>query len=326
MKGGAMRCPFLQEAQVKFCRASTYKKMIVRSSENQKQERCSSAEWRTCPSLKMSHEEHPSQDHCPFLEERLVQYCSGATGIMKYVPYAETALFRCGTDSHQYCETYIGIAHPGTSTQSSAVSPWETGSGPKSPTLEETICIPERVAFAPNHMWLDVSQDGWWHVGIDAFLAGILGRLERVTYATSKGIDRPTVAFRVRGVSLPVVFPLQMNIERTNPAVTVHPDKLLSEPYTLGWLFEGREPDHQVPDGKQNMPLLRGDTARGWMERELHRVTEFAHNAIPRQSGTDVPLMADGGVPRVGFLQQLSPEEILRLFNEFFSPYITWKG
>ena len=106
-----MRCPFLREAQVKFCCASEFKKMIVRSQGDESNEICSSSAYAACPSVKQRHEELPSQAHCPFLQESLVQYCSGAS-VVKYVPYSDPSLSRCGTSSHRYCELFLMISHP----------------------------------------------------------------------------------------------------------------------------------------------------------------------------------------------------------------------
>ena len=106
-----MRCPFLREAQVKFCRASAYRKMIVRLAEQPEHERCSSREYVNCPAAKQHMEDRPSIDHCPFLHESLVQYCTAAA-VTKYIPYTESVLSQCGTESHKYCELYLGLAQP----------------------------------------------------------------------------------------------------------------------------------------------------------------------------------------------------------------------
>ena len=48
------------------------------------------------------------------------------------------------------------------------------------------------------------------------------------------------------------------------------PARITSEPYTLGWLFEGSAPGwNPSPD------LLTGPAVRGWMRHEVRRMTEF---------------------------------------------------
>ena len=109
-----MRCPFLCEARVKSCGASDFKKMIVRIpslSENETNERCSTGEYVTCPWVKQRHEEFPNEARCPFLQESLAQYCSGSS-VVKYVPYSDPSLTRCGTSSHRYCELFLMLSHP----------------------------------------------------------------------------------------------------------------------------------------------------------------------------------------------------------------------
>ena len=105
----AIRCPFLREAQVKYCQGSAIKKMIVRTENNPDDERCSSGEYVHCPSLKQHHEEYSPGTRCPFLQESLVQYCS-ASSVVKFIPYSESSIIRCGNDAHRYCDLFLSLA------------------------------------------------------------------------------------------------------------------------------------------------------------------------------------------------------------------------
>lgn len=104
-----MRCPLLREAQVRFCTASPYRKLIVRLPVKPEQERCSCAEYVHCPSARQHFEERPSADHCPFLQESLMQYC-GAAAIPKYIPYSEAVASRCSGDGHCQCVAFAARA------------------------------------------------------------------------------------------------------------------------------------------------------------------------------------------------------------------------
>jgi hypothetical protein len=83
------------------------------------------------------------------------------------------------------------------------------------------------------------------------------------------------------------------------------PARLASEPYSAGWLFEGKA----APETTAN--LLQGADARRWMDGEQHRMNEFL------QEGTQ--LAADGGLFIPGVASLLEREQLLALFHEFFS-------
>jgi hypothetical protein len=106
-----MRCPFLREAQVKFCQVAPSRKMILRIPVQGVHEKCSSADYVTCSAAKEYHEEIPNQDRCPFLQESLMQYCAAAP-VIKLLPYSESILSRCGNHDHLCCEVYLSMADP----------------------------------------------------------------------------------------------------------------------------------------------------------------------------------------------------------------------
>ncbi len=118
-----MNCPFLREAQVRSCQASHVRKLIVDGIGTAADVTCLTEAHVNCASF---HEQHAVSDgpaRCPFLHERLMQYC-GVQAVPKMVPYSE--LSRCGSESFRYCELYLDIARPRRdqgSEQSSGVTP-----------------------------------------------------------------------------------------------------------------------------------------------------------------------------------------------------------
>lgn len=317
-----MRCPFLREAQVKSCRASAFRKMIVRMPGQLNNERCSSPEYVNCPAAKQHHEDQPSLVHCPFLNESLVQYCA-AGSVTKYIPYSEAVLSHCGTESHKYCELYLALANP------DQANFHEFDVAEKNLDVDRTkehvvddVRVPGWLWYSPNHMWLDVNADGCVHVGIDAFLAKILGSLERLSFVTTKGINRPTVVFTVNGVDLQMVFPNQLNITNLNSYLRTNSSKMFSDPYTLGWLFEGTEVRDASSKKESSLynGLVSGASAVAWMQDEIKRITQLAHQLSHKADAQGSVLMADGGGVQHGIVQHLTRDEILHLFNEFFSP------
>lgn len=337
-----MRCPFLREAQVKFCCASEFKKLIVRAQMQpnmhgglESGERCSSPAYVTCPSAKQRFEDLPSQDHCPFLQEALCQYCSAAS-VVKYVPYSDPGLTRCGTSSHRYCELLMTMQNPRLLTPHDVIAP-ELDSEDEDSNgywVVDGIQTVGWLHYSPNHMWADFDEDGICHIGIDAFLAKVLGHVEKLTFATAGGEHTPAVSVTVNGVDLQMIFPKRISVSSINTHLRVEPDKIVSDPYTLGWLFEGKfqsAPDRErsasgTSSNKVKEGLIRGIKAKGWMQEETRRLTEFVSGMLPGEAAAvgdrsrESRLMADGGMFTENIFNNLSKGEILSLYNEFFSP------
>lgn len=311
-----MRCPFLREAQVKFCRASVYKKMIVRLPDQPGNERCSSKEYVNCPAAKQYIEDMPSIDHCPFLHESLVQYCT-ASAVTKYIPYSESVNSQCGTDSHRYCDLYLAIAHP--EMQHGPILNSDntiTRSGKE--YLVDNIRVPENLWFSPNHMWMEISTEGIIHIGIDEFMVKLLGHIESLAFVTTTGIQRPTVVLTVHGFDMNLTFPYHVHITKANTYLRSNPQKILADPYHLGWLFEGIV-EKSVHIKEAFGGLIQGTEAVNWIDDELKRINSFTHELSSRPDMQGAVLMADGGSVQTGISYLLQRDDFLQLCNQFFT-------
>jgi glycine cleavage system H lipoate-binding protein len=294
--------------------------MIVRTPLGVGIERCSSPDYVNCPAVKQHHEELPNQSHCPFLQESLAQYCSAAT-VTKYVPYSESLLSRCSNESHRYCELFLAVTRAHDEKPSGVEENAATAEKENDSSIYEVegIRMPGDLSYSLNHMWLHVDRDGSYHVGIDAFVAKVLGRVERLSYVTLHGVDRPSAVFTVNGADLQIIFPNRMLLTGTNSYLRANLEKLIADPYRAGWLFEGKDPKGSAHQ-KDSIPtagLIRDDNARQWMGEEVQRLSSFVHEELSRQEG----VMMDGGSFVDGVALQLNREELLHLCNEFFSPY-----
>lgn len=282
-----MTCPFLREAQVKYCRSAAVRKLIPLTLAAKSDEKCGSAAYISC-AVYAAHQEDdaPASGPCPFLRESLMQYC-GAAPVAKFVPYSESLISRCGNDSFRYCEVYLGMAHPSVGS--------EQGDG---------LATPGWLRYSANHMWLDVTEDGVCHAGIDAFLSRALGKVDRVSYVWQKGARRPAAVLTVNGIDLEVTFPNTMMLTGCNLYLRADPSRLATDPYTSGWLFEG------TPLDETSRGLMDGATAVNWMHGEQARMNEF----LQQQTGCT----ADGGMFATGLPRVLEREQALELFHEFF--------
>lgn len=321
-----MRCPFLREAQVRYCRASAFRKMIVQTSGHQEDDRCTSPDFVNCPAAQAHLDAHADGSRCPCLQDALTQFCAAAS-VTKYIPYSEEVLSHCGTDSHKYCELFLALANPDHTHVAEHTAPLAATEDPSGEYLVEGIRVCGHLAYSANHMWTDIGSDGVVHIGIDGFLAAMIDTIDRVTFVTTHGVHRPTIVLTIHGVDLQMVFPRPVRITTPNLYLRSHPATILTDPYTLGWLFEGYvggiDADREVKALKDG--LVTGKAAADWMQAEVQRMSKMAHELSTVQDAGGPVVMADGGSVQPGFTRHLTREDLLRVFNEFFSPFAAWR-
>jgi glycine cleavage system H lipoate-binding protein len=307
-----VRCPFLREEQVKSCRAAPFRKPLARSVLKGADERCTSPAHVSCPVAPHSRQAHPAPARCPFLQESLVQFCAAAP-LPTYVPWSESQDLRCSHDGHRFCEAYLGASGP------RGRGPARRGADPAEAAIHEVgdLPMPGWLAYAPNHLWLDLGDDGLLHIGADAFLARLVGRVEGLAFLAVRGRARPTVVLRAGDVDLTLSFPHPLQLVAANTRLRADLARLTADPYGLGWLFEARSP--QEPAALET-GLRRGEAARAWMARELRRTAELVLESAGPRAGLG-PLLADGGGLAGDLLRHLRREEVLRLFAELFAPF-----
>ena len=142
-----MSCPFLREGRARYCHAAPVRKLILDGPGATDGGRCASARYVDCVLALKS--ESPCE-RCPHLEEIRVQYC-GVSPIPKLVPFSDSELSSCTSNTYRYCDSYLHLAQPHVSTPASSL------------------------LYSQNHFWLDAEDSGLCHIGIDAFVAEIAG-------------------------------------------------------------------------------------------------------------------------------------------------------
>jgi len=282
-----MTCPFLREAQVKYCEAAAVRSLIPLAQADSGQEKCTGSDHVECRVFKNQRQPDTGNGGCPHLRESLMQYCSAAP-VTKFIPYSEALLSRCGNESHRYCEIYLRMAHPRAAADSA-----------------DEIAMPDWLHYSANHMWLDVSGSGMCHAGIDAFLGRALGPIEGVTYVRLAGRQRPAAVLRSAGTDFEIRFPNPFQVTACNLYLRANPSRLTQEPYTGGWLFEG------IPEGGTAANLRSGAEAREWMHAEQRRLSEY----VQQVAGVS----ADGGSAVPNLAAHLDRGRMIGLFHEFFS-------
>lgn len=290
-----MQCPFLKETRVRWCRAAGIRKPIPEAQSDDAACRCLDGRFRACQWV--SPEFRQSEPPCPHLEHALVQYCEAAP-LTRFVPFSEPLLTRCGSGAHKYCDFFLDILR--------AARP---------PLRDHEFAAPEDLSYTRNHWWIDLQEEGLCHMGVDAFLARLLGDVERAGILTSRGVACPAVVFTCRGKDFTASFPGQIRIEAANPHLRVAPGRMLREPYSMGWLFRGRISEDRLAELKASW--MTAAEARRLMEEDARLVNEMLQSLRPAGAA---PAMADGGMFEPGLLGLLEQEEALRLFHETGSP------
>jgi glycine cleavage system H lipoate-binding protein len=289
-----MQCPFLREAQVRQCRSAAVRKQILRTPHPSEQEKCSSPDYVSCPVYREQPASRPAAGRCPYLDESPMQFCAAAP-VEKYIPYSESLLSRCGSDRYRFCDLFLALSGPGIS---------------RAALDTDGITLPPGLGYSSNHFWFDPGAGDTWHIGIDGFLAKVLNRVEGLSFITTSGTRRPAVAFTVAGVDLQLVFPQPLPIAAVHCYLRARPELLTADPYGQGWLFEG--PATPVAG------LMEGERAAAWMRQEVERLSRYAHSHVAKNTPG---LVADGGGFAGDLLANLTRDDILALFHEFFSSY-----
>ncbi len=322
-----MRCPFLRDARVSYCRVAAVRKMIVASARDAVHERCSSAGYVECPAAAARLAREPIAARCPFLEDAAVQYCA-AESIRTYVPANDAATSCCNSTGYHYCESYLA-ASPGGGRSPRDPAPVPAAGANGGAIVVDGIPVPRHLWYAPNHMWLDVAEDGRCHVGVDGFFARAAGRVDAIGFAAQgPGCDQAHAVLTVNGLDMHLVFPVALAGVSPNVRLRSDPARLTSDPYGAGWLFAGTEPPMPgAPVGAAaSAGLIGGESAARWIFAETDRLAAFVHEAVERPRADGLRLAADGGRVAAGVAQHLDRGMLVRMFEEFFSPHLQWRA
>jgi len=319
-----MSCPFLREADVRYCEIAPFRKMIPRQAQTAATGRCSSPDYMGCPWVGSRSGTPVGALRCPFLREAMVQYC-GAAAVTRFIPHSDALHSFCQSEGYRYCDLYRDLAEAGGDRAGDVVAAplppehcFDTLGAAPSP-VQEAACDTGELSglvHAANHMWLDLRSDGSWHLGLDAFFADIMGHLDALTLTSRPGLSRPAVMVTVRGVALPMVFPHPLEIVVLNAALRGDPDRVVRDPYRSGWLYAGRSTgDAAAAGGGEHDGALRsGMRGRTWMVEERARLDRFVRD---QSAGGAVACLNDGGAVRMPLAPYLAPDDLLRLFEAF---------
>ncbi len=170
--------------------------------------------------------------------------------------------------------------------------------------------IPKGYCFHLGHAWAFDEGRQNARVGMDAFAANLLGKVDRIEVA---GLNRwvrqgqKICTITSGDVSVELLSPLEGVVISVNQDVLKDPNLAVKDPYKDGWICVVKAPEMDV--NLKN--LVQGAMIAPWMQNSLRRLT-----AITAQLG---PAMAqDGGLPVSGLLGQVEPGLQRTIINEVF--------
>ncbi|MBX2991220.1 MAG: hypothetical protein KF749_08630 [Bacteroidetes bacterium] len=175
--------------------------------------------------------------------------------------------------------------------------------------------LSDDLVLAPNHLWMRRERDNSITVGIDNFLFGLTGKVERIELPREGQIvgrgERPIV-LREKNKSLALDMPFEGQISAINHSALQSPSMASQNPYTTGWLFK------LIPaDGARSLTsFLSGERAIEWLKKQNDLVKEFLVARVPQ---LEFAAMQDGGVPAAGVLKEFDE----RVWEEFESTFLT---
>ncbi len=143
-----------------------------------------------------------------------------------------------------------------------------------------------------THMWLAPEAAGLARVGVDAVASLLVGRPERIEWATHGRLTRgaPLAFVVVGGRRVTLRCPVDGDVIEMNPALTTCPSHVGSSPLDQGWLVRLRP----TRLATQLRRMRTGEKLREWTREEMARLRALLLGRLP--SGSLVGATAlDGG-------------------------------
>lgn len=170
--------------------------------------------------------------------------------------------------------------------------------------------VPDNYAFHPGHTWvLDEGRQNA-RVGLDAFTANLLGKIDRIEVA---GLNRwvrqgqKLMTITSGALTFDMLAPIEGVITSVNHEAIKDPEIVTKDPYKAGWVCVIKSPEISM-----NMKnLVQGSLVSPWMQNSVAHVNALATQMAPA-------LAQDGGLPVKGLLTQIDTDSQRKLVNEFF--------
>jgi glycine cleavage system H lipoate-binding protein len=182
------------------------------------------------------------------------------------------------------------------------------------PGIDQGIGVPAGLFLHPGHTWMELQPVGTVRMGLDAFVAKALGRIDRIRLLVSESGQRirqgqPLFAVERDGKSVVLPSPVSGTLRSLNQAATEASAAATASPYRT-WLCV-IEPSRL---GQELFGLKVAESAKLWLQQEVSRFSDWITNLGARGV---VPALPDGGVPAVGVMGELEEAQWSEFQQEF---------
>jgi glycine cleavage system H protein len=187
----------------------------------------------------------------------------------------------------------------------------------RAPIAPVQATVPGGIFLSPQHSWLQILENGRVRIGLDALVAGLIGRINAVSlpspgHALKAG--QPVFSVWMDEKNVDVAAPVSGTVKAVNVRLIDRPDTLFSRPYA-NWICE-----MEAPELGNDMKSLRiGVQALAWLRAEAEQMADFLMRHAARGSALG-PVMADGGTPSSGALETLDRDTWREFQQRFLAP------
>lgn len=183
---------------------------------------------------------------------------------------------------------------------------------PKVPRIDRELGfeIPQGYCFHPGHTWASKESSEIARVGLDAFVTGLIGSVDRIeTVAPNRWIrqGQKFATIHAAGTAIDLVSPVEGVVTAVNGDAVQDPDIITRDPYHNGWLAVVKSPDLAI--NQKN--LVQGPMVAPWMQNNVARLNSMITQLAPAYA-------QDGGIPVRGLLKQLPEDLRQNIVKELF--------
>lgn len=287
-----MKCPFLEEVVVRYCKAYPVRKMIPCTADESKclddeHEKC--ATYREVARVDVSVERAETKKR-PVMEPETPPLKGSADF---FPPYWAN-----------YCKVLNCPVCPYRFQCLGAERRWLN-----EPVFIHGFAVMRNLYYARWHTWLQPRPEKTVRIGLDDFSQKLLGNIVNVELPPlGTLLKKKETAWKVitKGWCTDILSPIDGEVIDVNPNVSANASVLNQRPYKTGWVIElkPRAIDESLSS------LLYGEKAIAWITDELDRL----HEQVETDIGTTI---ADGGELIDTISEQIDRNEWRRLVEQF---------
>ena len=294
-----IRCPFLKEEKVAFCRAFPIKKMLPFDKLYLKDNLCFKKAHLCTHYQERGEKQDVAGKVCPFLEVGGVIYCE-VYPVKKMIPASCFKLeCPCTTERYVECPAYKGIAQGDLSCDAVEVS------------KVRGFLFDDTMYHHKGHLWLQ-RLNGKLRVGVDDFAQWLLGEVEEITIPSQGSRVRcghTLVRLRCVQGTAEISSPVSGTVVGVNKVVAADRSVINTDPYGQGWLVEMQPAAGEAARLGQG-GFLCGSEARRWLEAEVDQLYALVQTEVG-------VTMSDGGEPIRDLKQVVGPHQWSLLIETF---------